>query len=138
MGITRQNAFSEMADLSCYSNKIDSVCLRRCPYNHLSTHKQNVYFSARPITVTNISRSFYLGLQGGCKNQLKNQYGTKLRHCHPIFSILLSACEFDKFVYFRICQNVTNKILAVNFTMQLAGQTGGCTALRPMFGLDQD
>ena len=42
-----------------------------------------------------------------------------------MFSILLSACEFDKFVYFRICQNVTNIILAVSFTMQQAGQTGG-------------
>jgi len=26
-------------DLSCYSNKIHSVCLRKCPYNHYATDK---------------------------------------------------------------------------------------------------
>jgi len=32
VGITRHNAFREY--LSCYSNKIESVSLRKCPYDH--------------------------------------------------------------------------------------------------------
>ena len=51
-------------DLSCYSNKIEPVSLRKCPYDHWLTNK--AYLSA--ITVTNIYRSFYL--QDGGKNQL--------------------------------------------------------------------
>jgi len=51
-------------DLSCYSNKIESVSLRKCPHDHLLTNK--VHLSA--ITVTNIYQSFYL--QDGGKNQL--------------------------------------------------------------------
>ena len=43
-------------DLSCYLNKIESVGLRKCPYDHWLTKK--VYLSA--LTVTNISQSFYL------------------------------------------------------------------------------
>jgi len=39
-------------DLSCYSNKTESVSLRKYPYNQWLTNK--VYLSA--ITVTNISR----------------------------------------------------------------------------------
>ena len=50
--------------LSCYSNKIESVSLRKCPYDHWLTNK--VYLSA--ITVTNISKSFYR--QDGGKSQL--------------------------------------------------------------------
>ena len=41
-------------DLSCYSNKIDSVGLRKWPYDHRLTKK--MYLS--DITVTNISPSF--------------------------------------------------------------------------------
>ena len=40
------------------------------------------YLSA--ITVSNIYMSFYL--QDGGKNQLHN-YGTKLRHCHPMYTV---------------------------------------------------
>jgi len=51
-------------DLSCYSNKTESVSLRKCPPHHRLTNK--AYLSA--ITAANISRSFYL--QDGGKNQL--------------------------------------------------------------------
>jgi len=51
-------------DLSCYSSKIESVSLRKCPYDHGLTNK--AFLSA--ITVTNISHNFYL--QDGGKNQL--------------------------------------------------------------------
>ena len=39
-------------DSSCSSNKIESVCLRKCPYDHWLTNK--AYLSA--IAVTNIFR----------------------------------------------------------------------------------
>jgi len=45
-------------------NKIESVSLRKCPYDHRLTNK--AYLSA--VTVTDISRSFYL--QDGGKKQL--------------------------------------------------------------------
>jgi len=41
-------------NISCYSNKIESVIWRKCSYDHWLTKK--AYLSA--ITVTNISRSF--------------------------------------------------------------------------------
>ena len=41
-------------DLSCYSNKIGSVSLRKCPYDHWLTNK--AYLST--VTVTNICQSF--------------------------------------------------------------------------------
>jgi len=43
---------------------MESVALRKCPYDHRLTNK--AYLSA--VTVTNIFRSFYL--QDGGKNQL--------------------------------------------------------------------
>ena len=49
--ITRHNALSY---ISCYSNKIESFNLRKCPYDHWLTNK--AYLSA--TTVTNISKSF--------------------------------------------------------------------------------
>jgi len=42
------------ADLVCYSNKTESVGLRKCPYDHQLTKK--AFLS--DITVTDISRSF--------------------------------------------------------------------------------
>ena len=47
-----------------YRVKIELLSLRKCPYDHWLTNK--AYLSA--ITVTNISKSFYL--QHGGKNQL--------------------------------------------------------------------
>jgi len=41
-------------DLLCYSNKTESVSLRKCPYDHELANK--AYLSA--ITMTNMSRSF--------------------------------------------------------------------------------
>jgi len=51
-------------DLSCYSNKIELVSLRKCPCDHGLANE--AYLSA--ITATNISQSFYR--QDGGKNQL--------------------------------------------------------------------
>jgi len=70
VGITRYNALdSNGEDLSCYSKKIESV-----------TNK--AYLSA--ITVANICKSFYL--QDGGKINWR-RYGTKLRHCHPVYTL---------------------------------------------------
>jgi len=52
-------------DISCYSNKTESLSLRKSPYDHCLINK--AYLSA--ITVTNISQSFYL--QDGAKNRLE-------------------------------------------------------------------
>jgi len=41
-------------DLSCYSNKIESVSLRKCPHDHWLTNKAYL----RTTTVTNIYQSF--------------------------------------------------------------------------------
>ena len=66
VGITRHNAVKlNGKDFSCYSNKIEWVSLRKCPYDHWLTNK--AYSSA--ITVTNISQSFFC-LEDGSKNQL--------------------------------------------------------------------
>jgi len=51
-------------DLSFYSNKIVSVSLTKCPYDHRLANK--AYLSA--ITVTKHLSEFYL--QDGGKNQL--------------------------------------------------------------------
>ena len=58
MGITsRYNALSQMAKICrVIRSKIESVSLRKCPYDHRVSSK--AYLSA--ITVTNISQSFYL------------------------------------------------------------------------------
>jgi len=66
--------------LSCYLNKIESVSLIKCPYDHRRTNK--AYLSA--ITATNISKSFYP--QDGGKNQLAYRYG---RNCVTVTSLVL-------------------------------------------------
>jgi len=50
-------------DLSRYLNKTESVILRKCPYDHWIAN--NPYLSA--VTMTNISKSFYLQ-DGGKKS----------------------------------------------------------------------
>ena len=62
-------------DLSCYSNKIGPVSLRKCPYDHWLTNK--AYLSA--IRVTNISRQSFTHKMAAKINW--HRYGTKLRHC---------------------------------------------------------
>jgi len=66
-------------DLSCCSNEIESVSSRRCLYDHRFTIE--AYLSV--VTVTNISKSFYL--QDGGKINWR-RYGTKLRLCHSMCS----------------------------------------------------
>jgi len=55
------------------------VSLRKCPYDYRLTNK--AYLSG--ITVTKISRSFYL--QDGGKNQLAQIWNKTSRHCHPLY-----------------------------------------------------
>ena len=64
-------------DSSCSSNKIESVCLRKCPYDHWLTNK--AYLSA--IAVTNIFQGFTYRIAAKVN---WHRYGTKLRHCHPV------------------------------------------------------
>jgi len=63
--------------LSCYSNKIEWVSLRKCPYDHWLTKK--AYLSA--ITVTNIYYSFTYKMAAKIN---WHRYGTKLRHYHHL------------------------------------------------------
>ena len=60
-------------DLLCYLNKIESVSLRKCPYDHRLF--SIVYLST--VAVTNVSQSFYL--HGGGKNHLAQIH----THTHP-------------------------------------------------------
>ena len=78
-------------DLSCYSNKIESVSLRKCPYNQWLSNKalsdsfwilSKAYLSTRPITVTNISKSFTHKMVAIINWY---RYGTKLRLCHHMY-----------------------------------------------------
>jgi len=90
--------------LSCYSNKTESVSLRKCPYDHWLTDK--AYLSA--ITVRNISRSFTYKMAAEIN---WHRYGTTLRHWHPMYCIektglvelvlasRLSYCIMRKFRY---------------------------------------
>jgi len=63
---------------SC-SHKIESVSIRKCPYDHWLTNE--AYLSA--ITVTSIFRSFTYKMAAKTG---WHRYGTKLRHCHPMYS----------------------------------------------------
>jgi len=65
-------------DLLCYSNKIKSVSLRKCPYDCRLTNKA----CANTITVTNISQSFTYKMAAKIN---WHRYGTELRQCHPIY-----------------------------------------------------
>jgi len=65
-------------DLSCYSNKIVSVSLRKWPYDHRLTNK--AYLSA--FNATNISRSFTYKMAAKVN---WHRYGTKLRHRHSMY-----------------------------------------------------
>ena len=60
-------------DLSCYSNKTQSVSLRKCPYVHWVTNKA----CSSAITVTNILKSFTYKMAA---EVTWHRYGTKLRH----------------------------------------------------------
>jgi len=71
-------------DLSCYSNKIESISLIKCPRDQWLTNE--TYLSA--ITVTNIYQSFTYKMTAKIN---WHRYGTKLRHCHPMcIQLLLS------------------------------------------------
>jgi len=64
------------------SNKIDSVSLRKCPYDHWLTNKP--YLSA--ITETNIYKIFLLSYKMAAIISWR-RYRTKLRHGHPVYNL---------------------------------------------------
>jgi len=63
-------------DLLRYSNKIESIDLRQCPYDHA----KKAYLSG--ITVRNIYESFTHKMAAKAS---WHRYGTKLHHCHPVY-----------------------------------------------------
>ena len=67
-------------DLLCNSNKIQQVSLRKCPRDHQPTDKAYLSVSR----VTNVSKSFTHKM--AAKTSWR-EYGTKLRHCHPMYSL---------------------------------------------------
>ena len=69
-----------------YSNKMESVALRKCPYDHRLTNK--AYLSA--VTVTDISRSFYL--QDGGKKQLAEIWN-KIASLSPYAYVVLACLK---------------------------------------------
>ena len=101
-------------DLSCCSNKIESLCLRKCPYNHRLTNK--ACLSA--ITVTNIYESFTY------KMAVKinwHRCGPKLRHCHPVYIFTLYATTSSSCSQFNIVLRLTERpFSAVNTQVSLS------------------
>ena len=75
---------------SCYSNKIVSVSLRKCPYDHWLANK--AYLSS--IAVTNIYQSFTYKMAAKIG---WHRYWTKLRHCRPVYSRICTT---------MVCQSV--------------------------------
>ena len=61
-------------DLSCYSNKIQPVCLRKCLYDHQPANKAYLI----DITVANISRAYLFAHKMAPKTSWQ-RYGTNLR-----------------------------------------------------------
>jgi len=81
VGTTRTTWCVELngEDLSCCSNKTESVSLRKCPYDHWLINR--AYLSA--IAATNISQRDFTYKMAAKINW--HRYGTKLRHCHPVY-----------------------------------------------------
>ena len=65
--------------LSCYSNEIESVSLRKCPYDRWLANK--AHLSA--VTVTNISQNFTYNMAAKINWY---RYGRKLRHCRRMYN----------------------------------------------------
>ena len=65
-------------DVWCYSDEMESVNLRKCPYDHQLTNK--AYLSA--TTVASIFHSFTYKMAAKTSWY---RHGTKLRHCHPVY-----------------------------------------------------
>jgi len=64
--------------LSCFSNQVESVSLRKCPCGHRLTDK--AHLSA--ISMTDISLSFTYKMATEIN---WHRYGTKLRHCRRMY-----------------------------------------------------
>ena len=70
-------------DLWSCSHKTESVSLRICPHDHWLRPTTKAYLSA--LTVASIFRSFTYKMAAKTG---WHRYGTKLRHCHPMYIIL--------------------------------------------------
>jgi len=70
-------------DSSCYLNEIEPVGLRKCPYGHLFANREYL----RSVTVTYIYRSFTYNV---ASKTCWHTHGTKLRHCHPVYTLPFS------------------------------------------------
>jgi len=79
--------------LSRYSNKIESVGLKKCPYYRYLIEK--VTFT--DIEITNISQSLPTKWR-------KTAYIKKLRHCHPMYKILTDFAS-----WLRYCTDVAQR-----------------------------
>jgi len=101
-------------DLPCYSNKIESVSLRKCPYDHWLTNK--AYLSA--ITVTNIYQSFTYKMATEID---RHRYGTKLRHCHPMylqhFNIDYFTLHYISLHYIHYCWVSSSAVVAMSWLL---------------------
>ena len=76
-------------DLWSCSHKIIPVSLRKCPNDHWLTNK--AYLSA--ITVTIIFRSFTYKMAAKTG---WHRYGTKSRHCHPMYCRPIGTLSFPR------------------------------------------
>ena len=85
-------------DLSSYTDKIESVSLRKCPHDHRLTNK--AYLSA--ITVTSVSPTSW------------HTYGKKLRHCHPTYQWHDAIWQWTKLAENRLNLLQNNRKLTTN------------------------
>jgi len=65
-------------DVWCYSDEMESVNLRKCPYDHQLTNK--AYLGT--VTITSIFQSFTYKMAAKTR---WHRYGTKLRYGHPVY-----------------------------------------------------
>ena len=86
---TPQYVQFNVEDLSCYSNKIESLSLIKRPYDHWHTNK--ACLSA--ITVTDISKSFTRKMAAKIN---WHRCETKLRHCHLMYSRYVCGRPWDR------------------------------------------
>jgi len=84
---TTQWAELKGKDLSCYSNKIESFGLRKCPYDLRLTNK--AYLNA--ITVTNISTFLRVLPTRWQQKSTGIDMERLLCHCHPVYTRLMAS-----------------------------------------------
>jgi len=66
-------------NLSCYSNKLEPVSLRKCPRDHWLANKAHL----GATTATSISQSFTYKMAAKIN---RHRYGARIRHCYPMYN----------------------------------------------------